>query len=72
MPLNFLRKQNYKQITKLHAVANATYEISVVSYTYMRHEYNVERTISKQLNGASKTTLLRQRTAFVATETSAE
>ena len=34
MPLNFLRKQNYKQITKLHAVANATYEISVVSYTY--------------------------------------
>ena len=31
---NFLRKQTYKQTTKLPAGANATYEISVVSYTY--------------------------------------
>ena len=68
MSLNFLRKQNYKQITKLHAVANATYEISVVSYTYdAKGAHKVERAILKQLNGASKTVLLRQRTPFVAT-----
>ena len=34
MAPNFLRKQTYKQTTKLPAGANATYEISVVSYTY--------------------------------------
>ena len=35
-----------KQTDKLHAVANATYEISVVSYTYgAKGAHNVERTI---------------------------
>ena len=33
---NFLRKQTYKQTTKLPAGANATYEISVVSYTFIK------------------------------------
>ena len=38
-----------------------------VSYTYAaKGAHNVERAIPKQLNGASKTTLLRQRTTFVA------
>ena len=59
MPLNFLRKQNYKQTTSLHAVANATYEISVVSYTYAaKGEHNVE--VIKKPKGLNHKIIIRR------------
>lgn len=47
MPLNFLRKQNYKQTTSLPARANATYEISVVSYTFIKKWRNYFLEVNK-------------------------
>ena len=47
---NFLRKQTYKQTTKLPAGANATYEISVMSYTFIKKwsEVHFQRTPAKR------------------------